>query len=153
MRYALIVLLLLFSAAAFAADSAADRAALLKIHTQEREGHLKGDAAMISAALAPSVLEVRGGHVETMDRSKAQSDFADYFKKVKYLSWDDVSEPVVKISPDGQIAWIISQVKYEVAAVEHPDQKQAFFNSSIETFERGPGGVWEMTAIAASAGR
>jgi hypothetical protein len=152
MRIRVLVVLLAFSSLALAADPAADRAALLKIHIQEREGHLKGDAALIAVALAPTLKELHGGRVDSIDRSKAIQDFSEYFKRVKYSSWDDVTEPEITISPDGQLAWVISQIKYEVAPADHPEQKQSYFNSSIETFEKGPSG-WQMTAIAASAGR
>jgi hypothetical protein len=96
--------------------------------------------------------ELHGGRVDSIDRSKAIQDFSEYFKRVKYSSWDDVTEPEITISPDGQLVWVISQIKYEVAPADHPEQKQSYFNSSIETFEKGPSG-WQMTAIAASAGR
>lgn len=152
MRIRLLVVLLALSTLAFAADPAADRDALLRLHSQDRMGHLNSDADLITAGLAASVQEVVGGHVRSMTRDQARQQFSQYLKTVKYTAWDDASDPVIKISPDGQMAWMIVETKVEVAPLDHPDQKRDFMNSAIETYEKGPNG-WQMTAIAATIGK
>jgi hypothetical protein len=47
---------------------------------------------------------------------------------------------------------MIVQTKAEVAASDNPEDKRDFADSAIETFEKGPNG-WQMTAIAATAGK
>ena len=152
MRIRLLFVLLILSTLAVAADPAADKAALLKLHAQDRDGHLQGNADLIAAPLAANFTEVVGGHVKPMTREEAKQQFLQYLKTVKFTMWDDASEPVIKISSDGQMAWMFVETKAEVAAVEHPDEKRSFMNASIQTYEKGPDG-WKMTAIAASAGK
>jgi hypothetical protein len=152
MRSRLVFLLLLFSSLAFAAGPADDKAALLKLHAEDREGHLKGDADLLVAPLAATFTEVVGGHAQTMSREDAKQRFAQYLKTVKFTMWDDAADPQITISSDGKLAWMIVQTKAEVAAIDHPEDKRDFADSAIETFEKGPNG-WQMTAIAATAGK
>lgn len=152
MRLYLLVVLLAFSTLAFAADPAADKAALLKLHAVDRDGHLKGDVDLIVSPLASTLTEVSGGRITTMKRDDAKAKFADYLKTVKYTAWDDATEPIIKISSDGKMAWMLVQIKVEVAPAENPVDKRNFFNSAIQTFEKDSDG-WHMTAIAATVGR
>ena len=152
MRIRLLALCLVFSTLAFAASPIADRDALLKLHTLDRDGHLKGDADLITAPLGPTITEVAGGHVNTINRDSAKQKFADYLRTVKYTAWDDTKEPVIKISSDGKMAWMLVEIKVEVAPVDKPEGKQTFMNSAIQTYEKGPNG-WQMTSIAATVGR
>jgi len=152
MRIRLLVVLLALSTLAVAADPAADKAALLKLHAEDRQGHLKGDADLIAAQLAPTIEEVVGGHIKSMSREEAKQQFAQYLKTVKFTAWDDAAEPQLNISSDGKMAWMIVETKAEVEPIDHPEDKHAFSNSSIQTFEKGPDG-WHMTAIAATAGK
>jgi len=151
MRLRLLAVLLFLSSLAMAAPPTGDRAALLKLHAQDRDGHLKGDAEQLTAPLAPMFTEVVGGHATVMSRDDAKQHFAEYLKSVKFTHWDDAADPVIRISPDGKMAYMIVQTKAEVAAIDHPETKRAFLNSAIQTFEKGPTG-WQMTAIAATVG-
>ena len=150
MRIRLLLAVLIVSTVALAADS--DRDALLKIHAQDREGHLKSDAALITSFLAPTVTEISGGHISQQNRDEAKTKFDTYLKTVKYTAWDDASAPVIKISSDGKMAWMLVELKVEVAPADNPADKRNFFNSAIQTFEKGPDG-WQMTAIAATYGK
>jgi len=156
MKLHILVVLLAFSTLALAADPtadlSADKAAILKLHAMDREGHLKGDAELIAAQLAPKLDEVVGGHIKTMTRDEAKQEFGQHLNTVKFTQWEDAEPPIIKISPDGQIAWMIVEIKAEVAPVDHPENKQDFLASSIQTFEKGADG-WHMTAIAATAGK
>ncbi len=151
----LLVILLAFfslSSLAFAGDPSADRAAILKLHALDREGHLKGDAALLASQLGPKIDEVIGGHIKTMTRDEARAQFDQYLKTVKFTMWDDAADPVIKISPDGQMAWMIVETKAEVAPLGSPDDKRSFSSSSLQTFEKETDG-WHLTAIAATAGK
>ncbi len=152
MRIRLLIVMLAFSALAFAADPAADRAALLKLHAQDRDGHLKGDVDLMTGQFAATFQEVVGGRIREMSRDAARQQIGEYLKSVKYTAWDDAAEPIIKISPDGQMAWMLVQTKVEVAPVNQPDAKRSFMNSAIQTYEKGANG-WQMTAIAATIGK
>jgi hypothetical protein len=152
MKSRILVVLLVFSTLSIAADTSGDRAALLKLHAMDREGHLKGDADLISAQLAPKFDEVVGGHIKNMTREEAKQQFLQYLKSVKFTMWDDAGEPQVVISSDGKIAWMIVETKAKVAPIDKPDDKRDFSSSSIQTFEKDADG-WHMTAIAATAGK
>ena len=152
MRIRLLVVLLAFSSLALAADPTADRVALLKLHALDRDGHLKGEVDLIIGQFAASFDEVVGGHVQKMSRDAARAQIGEYLKGVKYTAWDDAAEPTIKISPDGQMAWMLVQTKVEVAPANQPDAKRSFMNSAIQTYEKGPNG-WQMTAIAATIGK
>jgi hypothetical protein len=153
MRIRLLLALLVVSTFAFAAGPADnDRAALLKLHAADRDGHLKGDADLLTAPLAANFIEVVGGHAQQMSREDAKQKFLQYLKTVKFTMWDDAADPQITISSDGKLAFMIVQIKAEVAAIDNPESKRDFSDSAIETFEKGSNG-WQMTAIAATAGK
>jgi len=152
MRLRLLCFLLAFSTLSFAADPAADKTALMKLHAADRDGHLKGDADLLVSPLAATVTEISNGRVTTMKRDEAKAKFAGYLKTVKYTAWDDAADPVIKISSDGKMAWMFVQIKVEVAPAENLVDKRNFYNSAIQTFEKDAEG-WHMTAIAATMGR
>jgi hypothetical protein len=87
------------------------RQAILRLHAREREGHLTGNAELVTSDLGENLNVAENGQVETKTRQDVLNGFSSYLKTVKYSSWDDVSEPVVRVSEDGRMGWAAIQIK------------------------------------------
>lgn len=124
------------------------RAELLALHEAARQAHLLGDAAPIADATANQLLLAENGGVRIQSNAEVAQFFTGYFSRVRYSQWRDVSPPVVRVSPDGQMAWMAVEVEAKYTRADKPAEGEKSFKSSwIATYERD-GCAWRMTGIA-----
>jgi hypothetical protein len=132
-----------------ALDTDGDRTFLLRLHARERQAHLQGNANLLATGLADRIVNVENGEVEIRSRQEVRHHFAEYFGRVKYTSWDDVQPPIVRISPDKHMAWMVIQIKAQLADTSGPraGKPREFISSWISTFEKQDG-EWRMIAVS-----
>jgi hypothetical protein len=126
-----------------------DAQSLLALHARDRQAHLKGDANLLAAGMADQVINVEYGKVEIVTREGMRQQFAQYFGRVKYSSWEDTAPPKVYVSPDGQMAWMVIEIKARLSDRSGPRAgvERGFISSWIATFEKQQG-EWRGVAIS-----
>jgi len=126
-----------------------DQRAILQLHAREREGHLKGDADLVTSGIGSTLTVVENGQVETKTRKEIRDRFSNYFSTVKYSSWDDAITPAVHVSSDGSMAWAAIQIKarYQDRSGPQVHPRHEFLSSWIATYEK-QGSKWYMIAIS-----
>jgi len=126
-----------------------DTQSLLAIHARERQAHLKGDAHLLAAGMADQVINVEYGKVEIVTRVQMRQHFTQYFDRVKYSSWEDTAPPKVSVSPDGQMAWMVIEIKARLSDRSGPNTgvERGFISSWIATFQKQRG-AWRMVGIS-----
>jgi hypothetical protein len=127
---------------------------LLHLHAQTREAHLKGDANLLVAGIGSQLIQVQDGNVETDTREQIREQFSDRFSRVKYLTWDDVTAPQVRVASDGSMAWMVIQIeaRYRDRVGATLGQEHQFFSSWIATYEKQKSD-WRMVGIASGVKR
>ena len=134
------------------ADEAADRAALLRLHAEQRTAHLERRAALIVAGQADTLLSVANGRVSTGTRERARTSFQSYFDASTFQAWDDVAPPRIRISPDGRMAWVIVEKRVHVTSAAPsggaPVVERVRY-AWLSVYEK-QGGEWRMTVIAST---
>jgi len=122
---------------------------LLAMHARDRQAHLKGDANLLAAGMADQVINVEYGKVEIVTREEMRQQFAQYFDRVKYSSWEDTAPPKVHVSPDGQMAWMVIEIKARLSdrSGPHAGVERGFISSWIATFEKQQG-EWRGVGIS-----
>jgi hypothetical protein len=124
------------------------KAELLSVHEAARQAHLRGDAAPIAAATGEQLLLAENGRVRTQTNAEVAQFFIDYFKRVRYREWRDVTPPVVTVSPDQQMAWMAVELEAKYTRADKPAEGEKSFRSSwIATYKRDRC-AWRMTGIA-----
>jgi uncharacterized protein DUF4440 len=124
------------------------RAEVLTLHETAREAHLRGDAALIARTIGDQLLLAENGAIRIQSNAEVAQFFTGYFKRIRYRQWRDVAPPVVKISPDGQMAWMAVQIEAQYMRADQPAEGEKSFKSSwIATYERDKC-AWRMTGIA-----
>jgi len=121
---------------------------LLELHRKDRRAHFENNAQLaLSDKLDQGFISVRNGAVTRRDKSDFQKTLEGYFKNAKYYEWDDLEPPIVRISNDGSMAWMIVRVRVRRtqqnssgAAVE-----EKFIYAGISTYEKR-GGKWLQVA-------
>ena len=123
-------------------------AEILALHETARQAHLKGDAALLTAGTADQLLLAENGNIRVQSKADVGQFFAGYFNRVRYREWSDVAPPVIRISPDGRLAWMAVAVQARYSRIDKPAESEKGFKSSwIATYERD-GCAWRMTGIA-----
>ena len=123
-------------------DLEAERRTLLALHESDRLAHFTADAARIAKTAPDVFLTVGGGKVERIPRAAEGSFFDGYFRGARYAEWDDLEPPVVRISADGSMAWIVTRlgVRRQAPGPDGALQERAFVYAGIMTYEKRDGG-------------
>lgn len=96
--------------AAAEGQTSAEAKELLRLHREVIAGHLARDPAAVLAAEAESVVSVNRGEVRFVARAERERQFGSYLKDARFTRYRDLIEPIVRVSRDGTLGWVIVQV-------------------------------------------
>jgi ketosteroid isomerase-like protein len=113
-----------------------ERAALLELHASVRRAHFETDAEAVVAHDADEWINVRDATIIRRRRDEMAAFFREYFAGATYHEWDDVEPPIVSVSDDGTMAWMIVHVRVRRTA---DDGELRFMYAGIETYEKRDG--------------
>lgn len=150
-KYFICILLIVLSASGMYAQSAVDlekeKAELLRMHKLGREAHFKTDADLLLQGSAAEFISVSRGKISRPKQADQRKRFTEYFKDAKYFEWDDLEEPVVRISKDGSMAWMITRIKVRRTQKDASGKEieEKFVYAGIMTYEK-QNGKWVRVA-------
>ncbi|MBX3244481.1 MAG: DUF4440 domain-containing protein [Acidobacteria bacterium] len=128
-----------------------DMAELLRLHEQQKTAHLTNNAELFIEMFAEHFMQLQRGNAAERGKADSLERFRTYFANYKFLEWEDIKPPVIKISKDGTMATKIVQKRvrgtytYEDGKVE--DDHTIF--AWLEVWEKIKG-KWKVTAIAST---
>jgi hypothetical protein len=122
-------------------DLEKERAALLEVHRLDRRAHFETDANLLLERFTDEFISVSSGKIERATRAELKKTFEDYFRNAKYYEWDDLEPPVIRISNDASMAWMIVRTKVRrTQKLESGEEKErAFVYAGIMTYEKQQG--------------
>ena len=134
--------------------SPADRAELLRLHEQARTAHLQRRADWLADNWADSMFSVSHGGVSIgtrENRARRQAGFQEYLDASTFQAWDDIVPPRIRISPDGQMAYVIVQKRVHLTAKDSTGavQPERTRFAWLSVYEK-QAGQWRMVAIAST---
>jgi len=135
-----------------AADEAEDRAALLRLHAEQRTAHLQHRADLLVAGQADTLWNVSGGQVTAGPRERVRASFQAYFDASTFAAWDDLAPPRIHISPDGRMAYVIVEKRVHVTTAPSGSRTATVERvryAWLSVYEKIDG-RWLMTAIAST---
>jgi ketosteroid isomerase-like protein len=134
-----------------AATRAADSLALLRLHERGREAHLARRADWLVEGQADSLISVSRGGVSVSSRERVQANFQPYLDASTFQAWDDIVPPRIRISADGQMAYVVVQKRVHLTARDSAGavQTERTRFAWLSVYEK-QGGEWRMTAIAST---
>ena len=142
-----LTLTLLFVALAAGAQAQAtanlekEKAELLRLHKAAREAHFKTDAELLLENSPEEMISVSRGKINRSGKAAGLKVFTEYFRGAKYYEWDDVEEPIIRVSKDGSMAWMITRIR--VRRVQRDaagaEQEERFVYAGIMTYEKRDG--------------
>ena len=120
-----------------AVDLAAEREALLAIHRAGIRAHVERNPDAIVERHADDFVSASRGKISRRTVAETREFFTKYFDGASYPQYEDAEEPVVKISDDGSMAWIMSRLR--VRRVEKSGQEGSFVYAGIMVYEKRDG--------------
>jgi len=90
---------------------ASAKAALLALHQAARRAHLNRDVDFIVAGMGTEFTTVHEGKVKVMSHNDVRKQFTEYFRGAEFSAWDDLESPIIQVSPDGRMGWMIVRVR------------------------------------------
>ena len=123
------------------ADLEKEKAELLRLHKSDREAHFKTDVALLLENSPEEFISVGRGKINRSSKDDARKMFTGYFRDAKYYEWDDVEEPIIRISNDASMAWMITRtrVRRVQKKADGAEQEEKFVYAGIMTYEKRDG--------------
>ncbi|HEX8354237.1 MAG TPA: hypothetical protein VF611_15115 [Pyrinomonadaceae bacterium] len=129
------------------ADPDKEKAELLRVHRADREAHFKTDVDLLQAHSPEVFVAVSRGKIHRPTRAGERKQFTEYFRGARYFEWDDLEEPIVRVSKDGSMAWMITRIKVRRVQKDSSgkEHEEKFVYAGIMTYEK-LGGKWVRVA-------
>jgi hypothetical protein len=146
-----LLLLLALAACRPAPSLTEDRAQLLRLHELARTAHLEKRPELLVASFADSLVNIARGAVTVRTPEESRDRFRSYFDRVAFQEWADIAPPVIRISPDGQMAYVIVQKRVRLSAPDSmgvPREEHTVF-AWLEVYEKRDGD-WTLTTVAST---
>jgi hypothetical protein len=146
-----LLLLLTLGACGPRPDLEADRAALLRGHELAQIAHLDKRADLLVASFSDSFLNISRGAVTLRTPTESKKRFQAYFDRSTFFEWSDLAPPIIRISPDGQMAYVIVQKRVRLSAVDSTGMARPEHTifAWVELYEKR-GGSWTLMAVAST---
>lgn len=122
-------------------DLAAETEQLLKIHASDRRAHFETNAKLLMEHAADDFISVSNGSIQRPTRAESLKFFEQYFKDAKYYEWDDLEPPIVRVSNDASMAWMIVRTRVRRAQTASGGEatERTFVYAGIMAYEKKAG--------------
>lgn len=121
-----------------ASSSTSHEAQLRALHAKVLRAHLQNDVDLLLEDDAPQGTEANRGVVTRTDAATTRNHLGRYLARTTFQEYRDLIEPVVAVSRDGTLGWVIAQV-YARGTQRQEDGTQEpleFTCAWIELYER-----------------
>lgn len=116
-----------------------DEQKLIRLHRTVMDAHLFEDAGLLEGHFGPRSVVVSDGEIHDSGGKETEALLRRIFTSRDYTRYDDLVRPIVRISEDGTLGWVIVQVGAEGARYDASGNAQgrlAFTSAWISLFEK-----------------
>lgn len=126
-------------------------AEILRLHEQQRIAHVNKNAELLVSMFAEDLINLSDGKINRPSREQSLQRFRSYLDRSTFLEWDDISPPVIRVSEDAGMAYVIvhKRVRILVADEGGKTRQETTVFAWMETYEKR-NGQWKLTAIAST---
>jgi hypothetical protein len=145
------LLLLLVSSGASAQEESLDRARLLQLHADLIRAHVEGHVDLWMSVEAEGYTSVNRGRVTFPSLTERREQRGAYLDATSFTTYRDLREPIVRVSRDGSLGWLIAEVEIAGATTQPDDEHRAFREvwAWIELYEKIDG-EWRLVGNASN---
>ena len=122
-------------------DLSHEKAALKHSHAADRKAHFKADVDRLLEDSADEMISVRDGAIVRISKAERRRVMAEYFRGARYAEWDNLEDPIIRVSDDGSMAWMITRLKVRRTQKDSTgvEREQKFIYAGIMTYEKRDG--------------
>ena len=122
-----------------------DVSQILSIHESVLRAHLERDVDALLSSAATDFVLVNRGDVSHPTMEERRERFGGYFGRTVFYEYKDIIPPIVQVSENGDLAWLIAQVKVSGSqTAADKDQAFEFVSAWVELYEKRDG-TWVAT--------
>lgn len=124
-----------------AGPPASDVESVRALHAKTMRAHKESNAALLLEDQAPDMLIVNRGAVTRPTLGERRASFGSYLGRTVFSEYRDLVEPIVKVSNDGSLGWVIVQVAARGVQTDEDGTKKPieFISAWIELYEKRNG--------------
>ena len=128
-----------------------DVVALLRIHEELIRAHVENLPDLWTSLETDEYVSVNGGSVSFPSPVERRDGRRAYLQAARFTRYEDVREPLVRISTDGTLGWLIAEVAVAGTLPAADGSLEAFDEvwAWIELYERTPDG-WKLVGNASN---
>lgn len=78
-----------------------------QLHNAQRSHHFNKDSLAFANQLSDNFISVNRGEITKPKKGETISRYHNYFSSVEFHKWDDETEPIIRFSDDGSLAYTI----------------------------------------------
>jgi hypothetical protein len=123
-------------AAAPAPDLEAERASLLALHRAGITAHVELDAEALAKDHSDEFVSAYQGRISRGTIEGTRRFFTEYFKDASYPQYEDVEPPIIRISDDASMAWILSRTRVRRV---HKGKEEPFVYAGVMMYAKRDG--------------
>ena len=114
---------------------------LLALHEEAMRAHRESNAELLLRAEAADTVSANRGEISQPTLEARRAMFGQYLGSTRFTEYVDVVPPVVRVSQDGSLGWVIAQVRAAgtQATKDGKSRPVAFESAWIELYERRDG--------------
>jgi hypothetical protein len=128
-----------------------EKARLLHLHESALRAHLENDAKAFLAPYAPQWYDVRNAGVRLRTKEEAFPSIERYFKRTHFSDISDVVAPIIHLSTDASMAWVIGVIDVRATQDGSDTQEQDFsFQCAYVSIYEKHEGEWAQVVDASS---
>lgn len=131
-------------------DLEAEKSKILSLEKQQQEFHLKENAEEFVQMFSDQFVNVSRGSILTPSKIDSYERFNNYFKTVEFVKWDDVQEPIIRISDDASMAYSIIEKEVIVKYYDEESQVTDTTHFAWTTIYRKTDGEWEIDCVTST---
>jgi len=119
-------------------SAGADRSRLLELHAEVMEAHLRGNVELILRSEPEDYVVASRGDVSHPSVQQRRGRLGPYLSSTRFTEYTDVIAPIVVVSRDGTLGWVIVQVRASGEQSGNGEKREtvAFQSAWIELYEK-----------------
>jgi hypothetical protein len=107
-------------------NSEQEQARLLHLHRSALQAHMEKDAGAFLAAYASQWYDVRTAGIRLRTKEEALPAIDQYFRRTHFADISEVTAPIIHLSADASMAWVIGEMRVRASQEVSNDQERDF---------------------------
>lgn len=130
-------------------DLEKEKQALLQLDEQARQFHFTKNSKGMADGFSADFISINKGNISKPTYEEHINRFDNYFKRVEFVKWDNVSAPVVRFSDDVSIAYVAIDKLVVLTLKEEQEKLDTTHFAWLSVFKK-INGQWMLDCVAST---